>query len=109
MSVRQRQREQGEDVAGSAEQEVEGPTLLEELEGNGVTAADIKKLRDAGYYTVEGIAFTPRKNLLTIKGISEAKTDKILAECIKLVDMSSIDASKNRSISVNYGLVSFYG
>jgi DNA repair protein RAD51 len=29
---------------------------------------------------VESIAFTPKKNLLGVKGISEAKADKILAE-----------------------------
>lgn len=30
--------------------------------------------------TVESVAFTPKKVLITIKGISEAKADKILAE-----------------------------
>jgi DNA repair protein RAD51 len=38
-------------------------------------------LEDAGYHTVEALAFTPKKNLLAIKGISEAKADKLLV-CI---------------------------
>jgi hypothetical protein len=37
-------------------------------------------LAEAGYHTVESVAFTPKKQLCTIKGISEAKADKILAE-----------------------------
>ena len=38
------------------------------------------KLREAGYHTVESIAFTPKKQLLGIKGISEVKAEKILIE-----------------------------
>lgn len=50
----------------------------------GLSAADTQKLRDAGYHTVESIAFTPKKQLCTIKGISEAKAEKILAEGMSL-------------------------
>ena len=40
-----------------------------------------------GFHTVESIAYTPKKALLAIKGISEAKADKILAEgTLKLFD-----------------------
>ena len=46
----------------------------------GIGAADVKKLSEAGYYTIESVAFTPKKNLLNVKGISEAKADKILSE-----------------------------
>jgi DNA repair protein RAD51 len=34
---------------------------------------------------VESIVYAPKKNLLAIKGISEAKADKIMAEGQKLV------------------------
>lgn len=44
----------------------------------GIAAMDVKKLRDAGLCTVEAVAYTPRKDLLQIKGISEAKVDKII-------------------------------
>lgn len=39
---------------------------------------DVKKLKDAGLCTVESVAYSPRKELLHIKGISEAKVDKII-------------------------------
>lgn len=48
------------------------------FQGNGILASDIKKLEEAGYHTVEAIAFAPKKQLITIKGISEQKADKIL-------------------------------
>lgn len=44
----------------------------------GIGASDIKKLGDAGFHTIEAVAYAPKKELLNIKGISEAKADKIL-------------------------------
>jgi len=41
---------------------------------------DIKVVVEAGYNTVEGVAYTPKRVLLAIKGISEAKADKLIAE-----------------------------
>lgn len=35
-------------------------------------------MEEAGYFTVEAVAFAPKKSLLAIKGISEAKADKIM-------------------------------
>lgn len=55
-----------------------GPTLIKKLEGQGITSGDIKKLEEAGYHTVESVAFAPRKYLTQIKGISEAKADKLI-------------------------------
>ena len=37
-----------------------------------------EKLAAAGYHTIEAVAFTPKKVLQTVKGISEATADKIL-------------------------------
>ena len=55
-----------------------GPMPLSKLEVNGITAGDIKKLEEAGLHTIEAIAYTPRKALLAIKGISDQKAEKIL-------------------------------
>ncbi|KAF9114365.1 recombinase rad51, partial [Mortierella sp. 14UC] len=66
---------------------------IEKLEECGIQAADLKKLRDAGYYTVESLAFTPKKNLLTVKGISDAKADKIISEACRLVPMGFTTAT----------------
>lgn len=48
------------------------------MQQSGVSASDIKKLEDAGFHTIEAVAYAPKKELLNIKGISEAKADKIL-------------------------------
>jgi hypothetical protein len=58
-----------------------------------VSATDIRKLQEAGYYTVEAVAYAPKKHIVAIKGISENKADKILAECVKLVPMTFTTAT----------------
>ncbi|KAG6414278.1 hypothetical protein SASPL_126996 [Salvia splendens] len=55
-----------------------GPYHVEQLQASGIAAIDIKKLKDAGLCTVESVAYAPRKELLQIKGISDAKVDKII-------------------------------
>ncbi|CAG8524163.1 3720_t:CDS:2 [Acaulospora colombiana] len=50
---------------------------IQKLEESGISASDVKKLSDNGYCTVQAVAFSPRKALLTIKGISEMKIDRI--------------------------------
>ncbi|XP_047134745.1 DNA repair protein RAD51 homolog A [Hydra vulgaris] len=71
-----------------------GPILVSKLEQHGISASDIKKLSEAGFYTVESLAYTPKKTLLAVKGISEAKADKILSEVIKLVPMGFTTATE---------------
>ena len=39
----------------------------------------MKKLVAAGYHTVQSVAFAPKKQLISVKGISDAKADKIIA------------------------------
>ncbi|KAJ1943741.1 RecA recombinase Rhp51, partial [Kickxella alabastrina] len=70
-----------------------GPMPIQTLEQCGISASDIKKLNEAGYYTVESVAYTPRKQLLTIKGFAETKVDKLLAEAAKLVPMGFTTAA----------------
>lgn len=74
--------------------ECEGPLPVAKLEECGISAADVRKLMDSGFHTVEAIAYTPKKALLLIKGISEAKADKILSEAAKLVPMGFTTASE---------------
>lgn len=57
-----------------------GPLLVQKLQEGGISPQDIKKLTDAGLHTVEAVAYTPKKNLVAIKGISEQKAERILAE-----------------------------
>nr|CAI5840994.1 unnamed protein product [Callosobruchus analis] len=83
-------------AASTVEEEVDecGPQPLAGLEGNGITAGDIAKLKECGYHTIESVAFAPKKHLITIKGISEAKADKLLKEAAKLVPMGFTTATE---------------
>ncbi|KAI9229046.1 MAG: Rad51-domain-containing protein [Piptocephalis tieghemiana] len=76
------------------EEEVAGPLPIHKLEESGISPQDTKKLLDAGYHTVESIAYTPKKELLNVRGISEAKADKIAAEASKLVPMGFTTATE---------------
>nr|AAZ94621.1 Rad51 [Trypanosoma cruzi] len=69
-----------------------GFRVIQVLESYGIASADIKKLMESGFYTVESVAYAPKKNILAVKGISETKADKIMAECAKLVPMGFTSA-----------------
>jgi len=72
-----------------------GPTLITKLlDLNGITKTDIKALEGAGFHTVESVLYTPKKNLITVKGISDGKADKIYAEASKMVHMGSTTATE---------------
>lgn len=76
-----------------AEEEV-GPTPLTKLEGSALSAADRKKLMEAGFNTVESVAYATMKSLCAVKGISEAKATKLLSEAAKLVPMGFVTAAE---------------
>ncbi|KAI1295538.1 Meiotic recombination protein DMC1/LIM15 -like protein [Halotydeus destructor] len=50
---------------------------IDVMQQHGINVADIKKLKSVGICTVRGIEMTTRKKLCAIKGLSEAKVDKI--------------------------------
>lgn len=81
----------------SDDEEAAGPVPIIKLEGNGITANDLRKLAEAGFNTVESIAYTPKKQLLLVKGISEAKADRLLMEATKFVPMGFTTASEYHS------------
>jgi len=90
------------------EVEASGPSLIAKLEGNGITATDIKKLKESGYHTVESIAMATKRALLTIKGISEAKADKLVTEASKLVPMgfttaTEFNAARSQIVQISTG------
>lgn len=47
-------------------------------QGGGITSADIRCLRKAGFHTVESIVMTPKKNLALIKSLGEAKVETLI-------------------------------
>lgn len=74
-----------------------GPLSIDQLEGNGITMSDINKLKSEGFHTIESIAYTPKKALLQVKGISETKADRISAEAAKVVPLGFTTASEFHS------------
>ncbi|KAF7310858.1 DNA repair protein RAD51-like protein [Mycena chlorophos] len=71
-----------------------GPIHVQKLGEAGIHANDIKKLMEAGLYSVESVAYTPRKQLVAIKGISEQKADKIIAEAAKIIPLGFQSATE---------------
>lgn len=51
-------------------------------------------MQDSGFHTVESIAFTLKKQLITVKGISEAKAEKLITEACKLIPMGFTTATE---------------
>lgn len=59
-----------------------------------MAAADIKKLREGGIYTVEGLAYATKRELCEIKGMSDAKVAKIKELAHKYVPMGFTSAQE---------------
>uniref|UniRef100_A0A7N6B9B8 Meiotic recombination protein n=1 Tax=Anabas testudineus TaxID=64144 RepID=A0A7N6B9B8_ANATE len=57
------------------------------LQKHGINMADIKKLKSVGICTVKGIQMTTRKALSNIKGLSEAKVEKIKEAAGKMLNV----------------------
>jgi DNA repair protein RAD51 len=57
-----------------------------------MAATDVKKSKDAGFVTVEAVARAAKKELVAIKGLSDAKVDKITEAASKLVPMGFTSA-----------------
>jgi len=72
-----------------------GPQLVEQLEAQGVSATDIKKLKEAGFYTVEAVAYSTLRHLCDVKGVSENKALKIQQAAHKLVPMGFTTATEH--------------
>ena len=86
--------QQQEPQTGMTDAASASPKQVQVLEQYGVAGQDIKKLMEAGFFTVESIAYAPKKAVLAVKGISETKAERIMAECAKLVPMGFARASE---------------
>ncbi|GJE87656.1 DNA repair protein RAD51 [Phanerochaete sordida] len=85
-----------------------GPMMVIKLQEAGIHPQDIKKLMDSGLNTVESVAYTPKKSLMTIKGISEQKAEKILAEAQKIIPLgfqsaTEVHARRNELVHITTG------
>lgn len=84
---------------GEEEHQVVTYQTLESLMEHGIAANDIQKLQDAGFHTVESIAHATSRKLAGVKGISEAKVNKLKGVAKGLVPMefkTAFDALEDR-------------
>ncbi|KAI1719415.1 rad51 domain-containing protein [Ditylenchus destructor] len=75
------------------EDKPKGYMLISRLEQYGINPSDIKKLREAGYYTIESVARAPKKELLNVRGLSDVKVDKISDETHRIIPMGFTTAT----------------
>lgn len=69
-------------------------SLVDKLQDAGINAADLKKLKDAGFNTSQSIVFAMRKDLLSIKGLSDQKVEKIQEAARKSTDAGFVTCSQ---------------
>jgi meiotic recombination protein DMC1 len=58
---------------------------VDELQSQGINVQDITKLKASGICTILSVSQTTRKNLLKIKGLSEAKVEKLKEAATKML------------------------
>ena len=63
------------------------------LESAGIASSDIRRLIEGGFHTLDGLAQAPLKAILAVKGISDAKAEKIMQEVRKAVPMGFTTAA----------------
>jgi DNA repair protein RAD51 len=83
MQAEQQEEQMQEEMA--PEEEQLAFNHIDRLEGPGIQAGDIKKLKEAGMYTIEMVAHCTKKDLSQIKGISDNKVEKILEAAFKIL------------------------
>ncbi|KAJ0400150.1 hypothetical protein P43SY_007169 [Pythium insidiosum] len=89
-----RYQEEHEDIEAEHEaHEFQGPRLINCLEQAGINATDINKLKEAGMHTVDAVAMATKKQLISIKGISEVKAEKMLKAAREMVNVGFTTAA----------------
>lgn len=69
-------------------------TPVQELQRHGIAAGDIKKLQEHGINTVNALSQTSRRKLVMIKGLSEAKCEKMFEIAEKVAPVSAFQSGK---------------
>ncbi|KAK3529694.1 hypothetical protein QTP70_033672 [Hemibagrus guttatus] len=85
-----------EDEAGYHDDEESFFQDIDLLQKHGINMADIKKLKSVGICTIKGIQMTTRRALCNVKGLSEAKVEKIKEAAGKLLMSGFQTASEYR-------------
>ncbi|KAI0319757.1 Rad51-domain-containing protein [Amylostereum chailletii] len=87
---------------------------VDELQQHGINVQDILKLKAAAINTVSGVTMTTRRQMLKIKGMSEAKVEKIKEAASKIVGSSfatglEMQEKRKRVVSISTGSKSVDG
>lgn len=67
---------------------------IDRLQDMGISAADISKLKQHGLHTVHSVMMRTRKELSAIKGITDAKIDKIQSASEKFMELGYVTATE---------------
>lgn len=62
------------------------------LDNADISDRDVKHLKGAGFHTIESVAYSTRKMLCDVKGISEQKAEKLLQEAMRHCRMGFTNA-----------------
>ncbi|XP_063749506.1 meiotic recombination protein DMC1/LIM15 homolog isoform X2 [Eleginops maclovinus] len=77
------------------------------LQKHGINMADIKKMKLVGICTVKGIQMTTRKALCNIKGLSEAKVEKIKEAAGKMLTAFEYSSKRKQVFNITTGSLEF--
>ncbi|XP_034414523.1 meiotic recombination protein DMC1/LIM15 homolog isoform X2 [Cyclopterus lumpus] len=77
------------------------------LQKHGINVADIKKMKLVGICTVKGIQMTTRKALCNIKGLSEAKVEKIKEAAGKMLTAFEYSTKRKQVFNITTGSQEF--
>jgi meiotic recombination protein DMC1 len=86
----------------AAMEEEDGPyyTEIDKLQDSGINAGDLTKLKNAGFCTVMSVIMATKKELLNVKGISDAKVEKLQEAAMKMEQtgfMTGVDLMSKRA------------
>ncbi|KAK9829745.1 hypothetical protein WJX72_007642 [[Myrmecia] bisecta] len=92
-------------VVEGQEEEAEEFDSIERLQELGINAGDIKKAREGGFYTCQALLMNTKKKLTEIKGLSEAKIDKMVEAAKKLCPTMGWQSAKEVEMQRNKDIV----
>ena len=72
----------------------DGFQSVDEMQDHGISAVDIQKLKAVGICSVKGVQMATKRYLCKVKGLSEAKVDKIKEVAGKIAEAGFITASE---------------
>jgi meiotic recombination protein DMC1 len=78
--------------------DIEEFICIDRLEELGINKLDLKKVKESGLHTVESLLMETKKGLSNIKGLSDAKVDKILEAAKKTSSVGQFSTGKEMQL-----------